>query len=80
MDLAPEPLVEGTSRLDAQLERSTRREGELLLVGRRGLRSNNSWMHNVPRLTRGAPVCTLLVHPDDAAHVAASIGTPHTGQ
>jgi anaerobic selenocysteine-containing dehydrogenase len=67
VDLAPKPLVEGTSRLDAQLERSTRREGELLLVGRRGLRSNNSWMHNVPRLTRGAPVCTLLVHPDDAA-------------
>ena len=37
------------------------------LIGRRDLRSNNSWMHNAPRLMRGRNRCTLLVHRDDAA-------------
>lgn len=30
------------------------------------MRDNNSWMHNVPRLMRGAPRCTLHLHPEDA--------------
>jgi anaerobic selenocysteine-containing dehydrogenase len=38
----------------------------LVLIGRRQLRSNNSWMHNSRRLVKGKPRCTLLVHPDDA--------------
>lgn len=42
------------------------RDGTLLLVGRRNVRDNNSWMHNLPRLMRGASRCTLFVHPDDA--------------
>jgi anaerobic selenocysteine-containing dehydrogenase len=41
--------------------------GELLLIGRRQLRSNNSWMHNSQRLVRGKPQCTILMHPIDAA-------------
>ena len=40
----------------------------LLLIGRRQLRSNNSWMHNSQRLLRGKPQCTILMHPADAAH------------
>jgi anaerobic selenocysteine-containing dehydrogenase len=40
----------------------------LVLVGRRHLRSNNSWMHNIEVLVKGAPRCTLQVHPDDACH------------
>lgn len=39
----------------------------LLLIGRRHVRSNNSWMHNAPRLAKGPDRCTALVHPDDAA-------------
>jgi anaerobic selenocysteine-containing dehydrogenase len=39
---------------------------DLLLIGRRHLRSNNSWMHNSARLTRGSNHCAVLVHPDDA--------------
>ena len=39
---------------------------ELLLIGRRTLRSNNSWMHNSLRLVKGRDRCTLLMHPDDA--------------
>ena len=48
----------------------------LLLVGRRHLRSNNSWMHNVPALTGGSNRCTLQVHPDDAARLGLTDGGP----
>jgi anaerobic selenocysteine-containing dehydrogenase len=53
------------------LERAARALGEdppgLVLIGRRHVRSNNSWMHNSQRLVKGKSRCTLLVHPDDAA-------------
>ena len=62
---------------------SVRGEG-LVLVGRRSLRSNNSWMHNVPLLAGGSNRCTLQVNPDDAerlhlvhgggARVASAVG------
>jgi anaerobic selenocysteine-containing dehydrogenase len=42
-------------------------EGELRLIGRRHLRSNNSWMHNYERLMKGRPRHHLLIHPDDLA-------------
>lgn len=38
----------------------------LLLIGRRHLRSNNSWMHNSERLVKGKNRCTLMIHPKDA--------------
>ena len=38
-----------------------------MLIGRRHLRSNNSWLHNSERLVKGPDRCTLLIHPDDAA-------------
>ncbi|MDP3848288.1 MAG: molybdopterin oxidoreductase family protein [Pseudomonas sp.] len=41
--------------------------GELLLIGRRHVRSNNSWMHNYHRLVKGKPRHQLLMHPDDLA-------------
>ena len=39
---------------------------ELLMIGRRDVRSNNSWMHNLPRLVKGKNRCTALMHPADA--------------
>lgn len=42
------------------------KEDELLLVGRRHQRDNNSWMHNAPSVLRGRPRHHLLIHPDDA--------------
>jgi anaerobic selenocysteine-containing dehydrogenase len=48
------------------LERLERKETGLVLVSRRHLRSNNSWMHNVEKLVAGKPRCTLLMHPADA--------------
>ncbi|WP_338522832.1 molybdopterin oxidoreductase family protein [Pseudomonas batumici] len=41
--------------------------GELLMIGRRHVRSNNSWMHNYHRLVKGKPRHQLLMHPDDLA-------------
>jgi anaerobic selenocysteine-containing dehydrogenase len=61
--LAPEYLTSDLPRLAARLEREP---DELLLVSRRNLRSNNSWMHNVPALMKGKDRCTLLIHPSDA--------------
>ena len=40
-----------------------------VLIGRRHLRSNNSWMHNLPALAGGTNRCTLQIHPDDAAEL-----------
>ena len=41
------------------------REDSLRLIGRRHIRSNNSWMHNYHRLVKGRDRCTLLMHPQD---------------
>ena len=66
IDAAPEEFVqEARTRLLAEADRRT--NGHLALVGRRQLRSNNSWLHNSPRLMKGDRGCTLLVHPADAA-------------
>jgi anaerobic selenocysteine-containing dehydrogenase len=62
IDLAPEIYVRDLERLRSQAASN----GSLSLIGRRHLRSNNSWMHNVPKLMAGTPICTLLMHPDDA--------------
>jgi anaerobic selenocysteine-containing dehydrogenase len=62
--LAPAPLVAGLAALDEDLDREP---PPLVLVGRRHLRTNNSWSHNVPSLGRGRQLCTLQIHPDDAA-------------
>ncbi|MFD2123212.1 molybdopterin dinucleotide binding domain-containing protein [Streptomyces cirratus] len=45
-----------------------------MLVGRRHLRSNNSWLHNVPALVGGSNRCTLHVHPHDADRLGLTDG------
>lgn len=64
IELAPEPIVADVARLREALGRTA---GGFLLIGRRHLRSNNSWMHNLPALSGGSNRCTLQIHPDDAA-------------
>ena len=67
VQLAPEVLVRDLARVESELLSAPRaHNGELLLIGRRDLRSNNSWMHNSQRLVKGPERCTLLMHPDDA--------------
>jgi anaerobic selenocysteine-containing dehydrogenase len=80
IELAPEPIMDDVARLRAALAAPVNGNGNgnghgtngdgLVLIGRRQLRSNNSWMHNLPVLVKGKPRCTLHVHPDDAARLA----------
>jgi anaerobic selenocysteine-containing dehydrogenase len=69
IDLVPELLRRDLDRLEATLAEPLTGGGlgGLQLIGRRHLRSNNSWLHNSPRLVSGPDRCTLLMHPDDAA-------------
>ncbi|MGB9183684.1 MAG: molybdopterin oxidoreductase family protein [Solirubrobacteraceae bacterium] len=72
IDLTPELLVADVPRLYEVLGR-TPADGPVL-IGRRHLRSNNSWMHNLPVLVKGKSRCTLHVHPDDAARYELTDG------
>ena len=74
IELAPELIVSDVERLRESLERP--RNGEMVLVGRRQLRSNNSWMHNLPVLVKGKDRCTLQVHPEDAERHRLTDGEP----
>ncbi|MFJ9874252.1 molybdopterin oxidoreductase family protein [[Kitasatospora] papulosa] len=71
IELLPAPIAADLPRLRASLGA---RPAGLVLVGRRHLRSNNSWMHNVPALRGGSNVCTLQIHPDDAARIGLADG------
>jgi anaerobic selenocysteine-containing dehydrogenase len=64
--LVPDVLVADLARLEAKHAPGVIETRDLLLIGRRDLRSNNSWMHNSKRLVKGDERCTLVVHPDDA--------------
>jgi anaerobic selenocysteine-containing dehydrogenase len=68
IELAPPALTADIARLHDAL--ATPDPEALVLIGRRHLRSNNSWMHNLPMLVRGPERCTLHVHPADAARLA----------
>ncbi|MGW6982262.1 molybdopterin-dependent oxidoreductase [Streptomyces sp. NPDC054932] len=73
IELLPDPIAAELPRLRAAL---ADRPAALVLVGRRHLRSNNSWLHNVPALTGGSNRCTLQVHPQDADR----LGLVHGGR
>lgn len=65
VDLVPSHYLEDLPRLQARVRDEAR--ASLVLINRRDLRSNNSWMHNVEKLVKGPPRCALEIHPDDAA-------------
>jgi anaerobic selenocysteine-containing dehydrogenase len=64
VELCPAPIAAEVARLAADPHRTD--PAALVLIGRRHLRTNNSWMHNVPGLVRGRDLCTMLVNPVDA--------------
>jgi len=72
--LAPEVFCKDLARLDER--RRSHSNDELLLIGRRELRTNNSWLHNSHRMIKGKRRCTLLMHPQDAAERALVDGQP----
>ncbi|WNI25628.1 molybdopterin-dependent oxidoreductase [Streptomyces sp. ITFR-16] len=77
VELFPAPIAADLPRLRRALD--TRREPDaLVLIGRRHLRSNNSWMHNVASLAGGSNICTLQMHPEDAARIGLADGADAT--
>ncbi|MFI1355437.1 molybdopterin oxidoreductase family protein [Streptomyces sp. NPDC020898] len=73
IELLPQPIADDLPRLRQALRE---RPAGIVLIGRRHLRSNNSWMHNVPALTGGTNRCTLHIHPEDAARLGVADGAP----
>ncbi|MCU1394301.1 MAG: Formate dehydrogenase-O, major subunit [Ilumatobacteraceae bacterium] len=84
VELAHDNILGDVPRL---AERIAQPRPNLVLIGRRHVRSNNSWMHNVNVLVKGRPRCTLIVHPKDAedlgvvdgamVSVTSEVGTVH---
>ncbi|MGW5104628.1 molybdopterin oxidoreductase family protein [Streptomyces sp. NPDC004100] len=73
IELLPAPVAADLPRLRQALRE---RPAGPVLVGRRHLRSNNSWLHNLPALTGGTNRCTLHLHPEDAARLGVRDGEP----
>jgi anaerobic selenocysteine-containing dehydrogenase len=74
VELAPPAIVADVDRLHAAM--GERVNGGMVLIGRRDLRSNNSWMHNLPMLVSGPARCTAWLHPDDAQRLGLADGDP----
>ena len=85
VELAPAALIADVDRLRVALVTAADTDHGLVMVGRRHLRSNNSWGHNVAGLVGGSNTCTLQLHPADAlargladggrARVTSSVGS-----
>lgn len=71
IDLLPAPLANDLGRLHELVDSAP---PAYSLIGRRYIRSNNSWMHNIRVLRKGRNRCTLMMHPDDAAIIGAADG------
>jgi anaerobic selenocysteine-containing dehydrogenase len=73
VDIAPPAFAGEPARLERWLE--AQRAGSLLLIGRRHMRSNNSWMHNLHSLVKGPDRSALFMHPEDARRLGLIDGT-----
>ncbi|TVP90453.1 MAG: molybdopterin dinucleotide-binding protein [Pseudomonadaceae bacterium] len=72
LHLTPPELVTDLGRALAELRGAD--SDELMLIGRRDLRTNNSWMHNSQRLVKGNNRCDLLINPADAKRLSLANG------
>jgi anaerobic selenocysteine-containing dehydrogenase len=70
--LAPVQYLNDLARVETMLE--TPAPNGFVLIGRRELRGNNSWMHQITRLNRDQPRCTLMIHPQDATKIGVLDG------
>ncbi|HEX2436136.1 MAG TPA: molybdopterin-dependent oxidoreductase [Solirubrobacterales bacterium] len=79
IELAPERIVADVPRLRADVDAAAGANGDgadgMVLIGRRQLRSNNSWMHNLPALVKGKDRCTMWVNPADAERLGLGDGS-----
>jgi anaerobic selenocysteine-containing dehydrogenase len=71
IELAPPPLLDDLQRARGALAEA---RPPLVVIGRRQVRSGNSWMHNLPTLAKGPFRCTALVHPQDAQRLGLRDG------
>ena len=71
IELAPPLLLQDLKRAAHDLQGQA---PDLTIIGRRDVRSNNSWMHNLPTLAKGPFRCTALVHPADATRLHLTDG------
>ncbi len=69
IELAHPLFIKDLERLDKTMSAKNTDTYPFYLIGRRHLRSNNSWMHNSQRLTKGKNRCTVLMHPHDASRL-----------
>jgi anaerobic selenocysteine-containing dehydrogenase len=78
IELAPSEIVADVPRLQAEVAAAGNGDGAaangMVLIGRRQLRSNNSWMHNLPALVKGKDRCTVWVNPADAERLGLADG------
>jgi anaerobic selenocysteine-containing dehydrogenase len=72
IELSPPQFIDDLVRLEKSIERHD--ASQMLLVGRRELKSNNSWMHNIAVLTKGSLACTAQLHPSDAQRLGVATG------
>lgn len=71
IELAPPLVLADLAHVEAALNAT---HDGMLLIGRRDMRSGNSWMHNLPVLAKGPERCTMLMHPQDAARLGLTQG------
>ncbi len=74
IELMPPLFVQEMTKIKALLNPKKKGTYPFKLIGRRHLRSNNSWMHNLPVLEGGSRVCTVLIHREDAHQLAIESG------
>lgn len=74
VELAPQPILDDLPRLASSFAAHSQDGEQLVLIGRRHLKTVNSWMHNVNVLIKGRTDCTLQVHPDDARRLGLTNG------
>jgi len=73
IDLAPDHLTADIDRLEHYLS-EPQTPNQMLMIGRRTMRSKNAWMHNIHLLVKGKDRCTMRVNPEDAARLGLATG------
>lgn len=72
IELSPPQMIADMERLEKSID--SHDSSQMLLVGRRELKSNNSWMHNIAVLTKGSLSCTAQLNPNDAQRLGINNG------
>ncbi|NNE59015.1 MAG: molybdopterin-dependent oxidoreductase, partial [Hellea sp.] len=72
IECMPEMILPDLDLFEAQLSEAN--DNEFLLIGRRHIRDNNSWLHNSRRLVKGPNRCTMMIHPDSAGALGLEDG------